>query len=368
MRVSINILLIVVVLSTMILSTEKTKAFSIGGNKKKDANRSKAVAITVNGVKITEGQIETLVDIRLAKRAGYAPGENRPPHLRSEAMQKTETVPENMSSFRRREMRKIVIWELVSRELIFQKGKQNHIAVSDKEVTKTINKIAAKEHLSFDEFKRKTETGNNSFAEYRRVLKAQLLFDKLLEKEYSDKLNPTDEQMKACYNKNIRHFSVPEKIHVYHIIVRPEEDSNDPNQARPAAKAKAQELLRKIRNGADFDTELAKSENEGSDLGMRRRGDLRFIDPNFEEAAFALKSGQISDVVETRYAFHIIKCVEHIDAHALSLEEVKEQVRQIARNELKERAYYEYGRRIMREADIRCANKQDRIGFESPPE
>ena len=66
MRIRINILMIPIILSIVILSTGKTNAFSLfGENKEKNTNRSNAVAVTVNGAKITEGQIEAIVNKRV---------------------------------------------------------------------------------------------------------------------------------------------------------------------------------------------------------------------------------------------------------------------------------------------------------------
>jgi parvulin-like peptidyl-prolyl isomerase len=405
--------MIPVVLSIVILSTGITNAFSLfGENKEKNTNRSNAVAVTVNGAKITEGQIEAIVNKRVSQTARSVPGRDPSEH--------------------HKEVRKIVMWELIFRELVFQKGKQNNIAVSDEEVTEMINKIAAQEHLSFDEYKQEIERYHDDFPEYQKSLKAQLLYGKLLEKEYSDKLKPTEEQMKAYYAENKNYYRTKEEFYIKYIDVIPEKDSNEPNQAKVQAKTKAEQILQKIRNGEDFD-KLLESERSGkrppsreeietklkqrlkeaqkkldsnnpNDPNQRMaRVDAKFYglllkdlqdgkdmnspyektrsgklpstrtelrlsySPEFEKAVLALKPEQISNVVEGKHGFYIIKLIKHVEANIPSFEEVKERVRQHASNKPTEQAYYEYIQKIMQEADIKYANEQDKIEIPSSP-
>ncbi len=98
--------------------------------------------------------------------------------------------------------------------------------------------------------------------------------------------------------------------------------------AKAAAKAKAEELLKQIKDGDDF-AELAKansgcySSERGGDLGFFSRG--RMV-PAFEEAAFALKVGQVSDIVETQFGYHIIKVTDHRDASVTMFEQAKDDI------------------------------------------
>ncbi|MBP9827293.1 peptidyl-prolyl cis-trans isomerase [Candidatus Saccharibacteria bacterium] len=87
--------------------------------------------------------------------------------------------------------------------------------------------------------------------------------------------------------------------------------TNDPSR-NGVAKAKADDLLNQIKGGADF-AELAKKNSE--DSSAANGGDLGFIEKGqtvteFEEAAYALKAGEVSGVVKTQFGFHIIKCLE----------------------------------------------------------
>lgn len=113
----------------------------------------------------------------------------------------------------------------------------------------------------------------------------------------------TDDQLKQFYNDNAARFTVPEERRASHILIKAEPD-------KKAARAKAEELLAQVRkNPASFaDVAKKNSQDPGS---AERGGDLDFfgrgmMTPAFEQAAFALKSGEISDVVESDFGFHII--------------------------------------------------------------
>jgi peptidyl-prolyl cis-trans isomerase C len=315
-------------------------------NSVKDANQLGAVAVTVNGTTVTEGQIEAILNPRMEQMAGR--------------------IPENMTSQYRQEIRKRIIEQLVVEELLAQKEKQNNIAVSEAELTEQINKQVAEQNLTLDEFKALLKAYGTSFSDYQQNLHKRLMFEKLMEAEFAQRLaKPTDEQARAFYDENIRQFSEPEKIHAKHILIRVDEKNSvaDTNQAKLQAKAKAQQILEQIKAGASFE-ELAKqysacpSGKDGGDLGMQPKG--TFV-PEFEKAAFALKPGQVSDIVQTSFGYHIIKLIEHADANTASFSQTKEQILQVLANKQKEQIVTDYIQKIKAEADIKFANGADKL-------
>jgi len=122
-------------------------------------------------------------------------------------------------------------------------------------------------------------------------------------------------------------FTEPEQVRARHILVKTAADAGA--DAKAAARKKAEELLAKVKAGADF-AALAKERSEdagsaanGGDLGLFTRGRMT---PAFEEAAFALQGGGLSDVVETPFGFHVIKVEEHRPGGAKPLEAVHDEI------------------------------------------
>src|SRR5262249_31736701 len=125
------------------------------------------------------------------------------------------------------------------------------------------------------------------------------------------------------YNNNIEQYSTPEQVRASHILLKTE------GKDEAAVKAKAEELLKQAKAGADF-AELAKknSEDEGS---AKNGGDLDYfgrgrMGPEFDTAVFAMQPGQLSDLVKTQYGFHIIKLIDKKVATTRSLAEVRQQI------------------------------------------
>jgi peptidyl-prolyl cis-trans isomerase D len=129
--------------------------------------------------------------------------------------------------------------------------------------------------------------------------------------------------VERAYNNNIEQYTTPEQVRASHILLKTEGKDDG------VVKAKAGELLKQARGGADF-AELAKkhSEDEGS---AKNGGDLDYFQrgkmvAEFDQAAFAMQPGQISDPVKTQYGYHIIKMVDKKAATTRTLADVRQQL------------------------------------------
>jgi parvulin-like peptidyl-prolyl isomerase len=146
------------------------------------------------------------------------------------------------------------------------------------------------------------------------------------------KINVSDEEINAFYAKRSADFEQPEMAHVEHILLM----TIDPATRTPlstnavAAKRKQiEEILKQIRAGTNF-AALAKQYSEdpgtkdnGGDLPEFSRGQMV---PEFESAAFALGTNQVSDVVSTMYGFHVIKMVDKTPAKKFGLTDTLPQI------------------------------------------
>jgi peptidyl-prolyl cis-trans isomerase D len=125
------------------------------------------------------------------------------------------------------------------------------------------------------------------------------------------------------YNNNSEQYTTPEQVRASHILLKT--DGKDD----AAVKAKAEDLLKQARGGADF-AELAKKHSEDTD-SAKNGGDLDYFGrgrmvPEFDQAVFAMQPGTISDLVKTQYGYHIIKLVDKKNATTRALAEVRQQL------------------------------------------
>jgi peptidyl-prolyl cis-trans isomerase D len=138
-------------------------------------------------------------------------------------------------------------------------------------------------------------------------------------------INVTDEQLRTAYSNALDNFRMPERVHARHILLKTEGKSD---ADKKALKAKAEDLVKQLKNGADF-AELAKkysedgSKDQGGDLGWFTHGQMV---AEFDSAAFALKPKEISGVVTSQFGYHIIQTLEKDPAKLKPFEEVKDEL------------------------------------------
>ncbi|TMO44067.1 peptidylprolyl isomerase [Pseudoalteromonas ruthenica] len=186
--------------------------------------------------------------------------------------------------------------------------------------------------LDNNAYKAQVEVSDEEVQEYYDLNQAQFLSPEQVKVSYvelsADDLELvepiTDEQINDYYQQNKAYYSEPEKRRVAHILVEYGDDQD-------SAEQKANDLLTQLNNGADF-AELASNESDDI-VSAEMGGDLDWIerdmlDPDFEKAAFALQNvGELSQVVESEFGYHIIKLTDLQPGETKPLAEVKEDIR-----------------------------------------
>ena len=188
--------------------------------------------------------------------------------------------------------------------------------------------------LSQDKYKKEAEPSNEEMQQYFKTNSAQyqdpesrnLVILAADGDKISQSLNPTDADLMVMYNQNQANFLSKEHVNVRHILLM--------TQGKPAGddakiKAKAEDLVKQLRAGADF-VEMAKKNSE--DPGSASKGGeydnvvKGQMDPAFEKAAFSQKPMVIGDPVKSAYGYHIIQVLAHEDARLKPFAEVKDEL------------------------------------------
>ncbi|MBI4208456.1 MAG: SurA N-terminal domain-containing protein [Deltaproteobacteria bacterium] len=205
-----------------------------------------------------------------------------------------------------------------------------------------IGKTADAELLAFyDKDKAQWVTGERRKVDYLLISPATL----------REKIEISDAEIKTYYSEHRKDYESPEEIRARHVLIKVEADAKE--EDRVAAKKKAEEVLARAKKGESFE-ELAKSYSEdpgskesGGDLGFFGRG--RMVKP-FEDAAFALKEGEVSDLVESPFGYHIIRLEERKKEGYRALEEVKAQIQNKLRQEKSEEEVEKVAKKLERGA------------------
>jgi peptidyl-prolyl cis-trans isomerase C len=288
--------------------------------KKKDTDKPTTdsganIAVTINGVNILESEIDRLVE----------------PQLERIAKQSAQLPPAFAEQYAK-QLREQFIEQTIRRNLLDEKIKEANIVITDEEVMSTIEEIATsqKEPLTLEEFKKKLAEYGQSFDEVKEEVRKGLARNKFMQAQWAGKINVTEEDARKYYDENPKQFEQPEQVRASHILIKPEftDPNADPNEAKAIARTKTEGLLKQLKDGSDF-AELAKAHSNcpsapnGGDLGFFPRGETT---PAFENVAFELEIGQISDVVETEYGYHIIKTTGHKDASTTTFDQAKDDI------------------------------------------
>jgi peptidyl-prolyl cis-trans isomerase D len=202
------------------------------------------------------------------------------------------------------------------------------------------SKISPTETQIADYYKKNAE----QFREPERIKLTYVHYEPLV---LAAKYTPPDKDVEDFFKRNAQtRFTHPEEVHARHILIAVPAGASDKEKA--AAKAKAEDVLKQAQaKGADFVKLAAKysddtsNKMQGGDLGTFGRGQM--VKP-FEDAAFAMKPGQIT-MVETRFGFHVVKLEASTPAHIDTLAEAKPKIIE----ELRTQAGAKLGREAARE-------------------
>jgi len=237
------------------------------------------------------------------------------------AAQQAQTDP-----MQRAQLRTNAIQNLVDRSLLLGRAKEENLIPTDEEVRGEVEKVRS-QYGDTAAFSAKLTELSMTEADVQNELRINLVLRRLVEKSTASLPPASAEDAAQYYREHPDQFQAPEEVRASHILIRAAE--SDPADARAAARKKAEAILSEVRGGKDFAAEAkANSADQGSaanggDLGFFPRG--RMVPP-FETAAFALKVGETSDIVETPFGYHILRVTDRRETRTLPLEEVQAKI------------------------------------------
>lgn len=230
------------------------------------------------------------------------------------------------------EVDKQALNQLVTAELLYQAAAKMDVKDLDKQIDAKLAQGKARFAKEEDFVKaiKDLEMDEKDLREYTR---RDLIISKFVESTIVSKIKVTEEDARTFYTQNPDKFTRSETVKASHILIGVDEKAA-PEEKKKAAE-KAGMLRKELAGGADFAV-LAKgnstcpSSQQGGDLGFFGKGQMV---PAFETAAFALKPGEISDVVETPFGYHIIKLTERKAAETVSFKEAQPKIEEFLRGQ-----------------------------------
>ncbi len=310
----------------------------MGAESTNEQSTEEEIAVVVNDKEITVNEVDAAINLQ-----GLVQKIAQTDRNFVMVLLQTEAGKELLNEYRKANLDR-----LIERELLVQKAKEKNINISDERKNELFNEqlenIKSSNQITEEQLLQSlSQQGIDSIESFKELFLSQnetaLLINEL-QRQVVDSAEVTDQEVKDYYENNKEQFTQKEKITASHILVEKEET--------------AKEVLNKLNDGADF-AELAKeysidgSAAQGGKLGSFAKG--RMVKP-FEEAAFALNVGEVSEIVKTDFGFHIIKVTDKTEAGTTSFEDVKESIKNNLLNQKKSQLMKEYIEKLKEEATI----------------
>ena len=220
--------------------------------------------------------------------------------------------------------RKAFLNRLIDTSLIVQEAKKNGISVKDEEVMAAIKDILSQRNTTLEDFSKGLAAEGMTLATYKKDISEQMIRMRLVRREIKSKVMVTDEEIGEAYLKNRANYEGKAAVRIKQILLAFPAGAN--KETKEKIRKEAEEVERRLKSGESFDL-LAANYSPGTAGG----GDLGFIEkgtalPEVETAAFGLKKGEVSGVIQSRTGFHIIMVVDKKGGGLKPIEEVREEI------------------------------------------
>ncbi len=266
----------------------------------KDPSSEKAA--TVNGTVISMEDIETEMTVVQARIAAKG---------------------KRLSDEQLSDMRTKVLENLIDRELLYQESQRKNIKVQESEINERLSALK-KQLPDKDQYQKMLSRMKLSEKELNSRIEKEIAIQKFIEEQFVKGTDVPDSEIKVYFDEHREAFKQPSQVRASHILLK----SNTDDGSSAKVKEKLQKIRARVEKGEDF-AALARefsecpSNKRGGDLGFFKRGQM--VGP-FENTAFALEPGEMSNIVKTRFGYHLIKVTDKKPEKNLAFADVKENV------------------------------------------
>jgi peptidyl-prolyl cis-trans isomerase C len=256
----------------------------------KKKNEGDEVLATVDGSPITLSQFKSAFD-----------------RLKSQFPKDGTLDPEGIKA-----MKMNIINQLIEKEILVSEAKKLGIVVSEAEINEQIKKVFG-EYPNSDAFVTRMKEENVDPETWKKEIEYQIMLDKLVKAVAGNNITVTPEEVQKYYTDHQADYNSPTRVEALQIMVETREQ--------------AQTILDQIKGGTDFST-LAKTYSTSPD--SEKGGDLGYFSqeemPPFFAVVFTMKPGDLSDVVESEYGFHIFKVIDRKEARLITIDEARPEI------------------------------------------
>jgi peptidyl-prolyl cis-trans isomerase C len=248
-----------------------------------------------------------------------------------------------------------ILENLIDTEVLYQQSQKEGIKVDDQAINRRIEMIK-KRFPDEAAYQKAMERMHVSEKEFRTEIQRAFVINRLLDTNVRQKITVTEAESRKYYTDNLNFFRQPEQVKASQILIKvsPADKESKKNQALKKIEMVQKKLIR----GEDFGA-LAKTYSEGpnaqrqGELGYFKRGQIA---KPIEDAAFALKVGEVSGIIESQSGYRLIKVTDKKPAGTMSFKQVRPMIEQHLRKEKEKTEVQRYIENLKRSAKIKTFN------------
>ena len=307
LKINYHFILISVLLGTFAFSPVVTGSSEV---KKESEPKDKKVVAKVNGQPIFEDQLTPEVNKSLKKWKKYG---------------MKQQTPELTLRLQKRALNKVI-----DDELVIQASQKTKVKDLDKKVDQRLQKMK-KKYQTEEKFEHYLKMRNLTEKAVKKNITRQIYVDEYLKNEGISDPDIPEERIREFYDGSPQNYERKETVEVSHILIKVDETAGP--EEKEKAYLKAVEIRKEILAGKDF-AEMAKEHSQcnsgsgGGGLGYQERG---YMPKEFDEVAFTIEKDTVSDVVETKFGYHIIKVTDKLPGGIAPYEEVRDFIKNICK-------------------------------------
>jgi peptidyl-prolyl cis-trans isomerase SurA len=246
--------------------------------------------------------------------------------LRAEVAHDCQGCPTDKVQTEYKDQQKDLLRGLIDQSLLVQRAKDMGVSV-ETELIKRMDEVRKQNGLnSMEELEKAVESSGIAWEDYKTQIRNGLLTQEVMRKEVGSRINIGNDEVKKYYDEHPQEFTRPEQVELSEIFLSTEGKS--PEEIA-AVQKKAEDLHQRVVNGEEFG-EIAKRYSEGStakdqsgDLGTYQRGQLS---PQLEAVVFKMEKGQITDVIQTKTGFEVLKVENHYQSGLQPIGKVENEI------------------------------------------
>lgn len=241
--------------------------------------------------------------------------------------------PDSIGPRQLQEAKKAALERLIQKRLLAQEAVRRRISASDKEVEAAIDRYLGQKGVSREQYYIELARSRIPLEQFKDRMRRELIVYKMIQREIAGHIHVSEQQIREYYEARRKDYVKPGRVRIQQIVLF---TRGDLPQDKRQKRGQINDIREKILAGDDFgqmarDFSQGPNAEKGGDCGFFEEGELL---KELDQAAFSLKEGEVSPVIQTSVGYHLLKVLEVEAGEVKPIEAVEEEIKDRLANEL----------------------------------